>query len=80
MQAQLDLQNIANRKFIYNFGNPFSRTHFGHPRPWADGLNSSSVGSGFPQNYRVAELRILLPTQDTVAVVLPTLQLDWLSQ
>jgi hypothetical protein len=34
MQAQFDVQNIANRKFVYNFGNPFSGTHFGYPRLW----------------------------------------------
>jgi hypothetical protein len=34
VQAQFDLQNIANRKFVYNFGNPFSGTHFGYPRSW----------------------------------------------
>jgi hypothetical protein len=34
MQVQFDVQNIANRKFVYNFGNPFSGTHFGYPRLW----------------------------------------------
>jgi hypothetical protein len=34
IQAQFDLQNIADRKFVYNFGNPFSGTHFGYPRVW----------------------------------------------
>ncbi len=34
MQAQFDVQNIANKKFVYNFGNPFSGTHFGHQRLW----------------------------------------------
>jgi outer membrane receptor protein involved in Fe transport len=34
MQVQFDVQNIANRKFVYNFGNPFSGTHFGYPRWW----------------------------------------------
>lgn len=34
MEAELEfgVQNIANRRFVYNFGNPFSGTHFGHPR------------------------------------------------
>jgi len=30
--AQLDLQNLANRDFAFNWGNPFSGTHFGYPR------------------------------------------------
>ena len=30
--AQLDLRNLTNRAFAYNFSNPFSGTHFGHPR------------------------------------------------
>ena len=30
--VQVDLQNLANRPFAYNFGNPFEGTHFGHPR------------------------------------------------
>lgn len=33
--VQLDIENIANRRFAYNFGNPFAGTHFGHPRLWA---------------------------------------------
>jgi outer membrane receptor protein involved in Fe transport len=28
----LDLRNITNADFAYNFSNPFSGTHFGHPR------------------------------------------------
>jgi hypothetical protein len=34
ISAQVDVQNIANRRFAYNFGNPFEGTHFGHPRLW----------------------------------------------
>jgi len=34
MQVQFDVQYIAKRKFVYNFGNPFSGTHFGYPRLW----------------------------------------------
>ena len=34
VRAQFDVQNIMNRRFVYNFGNPFSGTHFGHPRLW----------------------------------------------
>ncbi len=32
IQTQIGVENIANRRFVYNFGNPFSGTHFGHPR------------------------------------------------
>ncbi len=35
MEIQFDVQNIAGRRFAYNFGNPFEGTHFGHPRLWA---------------------------------------------
>jgi outer membrane receptor protein involved in Fe transport len=34
VQTQFSVQNIFNRRFVYNFGNPFSGTHFGHPRLW----------------------------------------------
>ena len=30
--GQLDIQNVASREFAYNWGNPFSGTHFGYPR------------------------------------------------
>ena len=32
---QGDVQNLANRRFVYNFGNPFAGTHFGYPRTWS---------------------------------------------
>ncbi|MEE8348132.1 MAG: TonB-dependent receptor [Acidobacteriota bacterium] len=32
---QLDVRNLTNQQFAYNFGNPFSGTHFGHPRLWS---------------------------------------------
>ena len=32
VQTQIGVENIANQRFVYNFGNPFSGTHFGHPR------------------------------------------------
>jgi len=35
VSAQLDVQNLADHQFVYNFGNPFSGTHFGYPRVWA---------------------------------------------
>jgi hypothetical protein len=36
--VQFDVRNIANREFVYNFGNPFSGTHFGNPRMWSGRL------------------------------------------
>jgi hypothetical protein len=30
--AQFDLQNFTNHDFAFNWGNPFSGTHFGYPR------------------------------------------------
>ena len=36
--ARLDVLNIADRPFAYNFGNPFEGTHFGHGRRWSGGL------------------------------------------
>ena len=32
---QFDIRNLTNQRFAYNFGNPFSGTHFGHPRLWS---------------------------------------------
>ncbi|HWX40113.1 MAG TPA: hypothetical protein VN345_03090, partial [Blastocatellia bacterium] len=32
VSAQLDMQNVANERFVYNLDNPFSGTHFGYPR------------------------------------------------
>lgn len=32
---QVNIQNLTNEQFAYNFGNPFSGTHFGHPRVWS---------------------------------------------
>jgi hypothetical protein len=36
--AQFDIQNLANTPFVYNFGNPFSGTHFGAPRQFSGRL------------------------------------------
>jgi hypothetical protein len=41
MGAQVDIQNIANRDFAFNWGNPFSGTHFGYPRLVAGSLRFS---------------------------------------
>jgi hypothetical protein len=41
VSAQLDVQNVAGGNFAYNFGNPFSGTHFGHPRLWGGRLTIS---------------------------------------
>jgi hypothetical protein len=30
--AEVDVQNLVDHAFVYNFGNPFSGTHFGYPR------------------------------------------------
>jgi hypothetical protein len=35
LQTQFSVENLANRRFVYNFGNPFSGTHFGYPRKWS---------------------------------------------
>ncbi len=32
VQTQFGVENLTNKRFVYNFGNPFSGTHFGHPR------------------------------------------------
>jgi hypothetical protein len=32
VDLQLDVRNVTNAAFAYNFANPFSGTHFGHPR------------------------------------------------
>jgi outer membrane receptor protein involved in Fe transport len=36
--AQIDVLNIADKFFAYNFGNPFEGTHFGYGRRWGGGL------------------------------------------
>ncbi|HLK31969.1 MAG TPA: TonB-dependent receptor, partial [Terriglobales bacterium] len=35
---QADVQNLTDRPFVYNFGNPFSGTHFGYPRMYGGRL------------------------------------------
>ncbi len=32
VSGELAIQNLADHAFVYNFGNPFSGTHFGYPR------------------------------------------------
>ena len=32
---QFNVQNMFDRRFAYNFGNPFEGTHFGIPRRWS---------------------------------------------
>jgi len=34
VQTQFSVENIFDRPFVYNFGNPFSGMHFGYPRRW----------------------------------------------
>ena len=41
MGAQIDVQNLADRPFAFNWGNPFSGTHFGYPRLIAGSLKFS---------------------------------------
>jgi len=41
LAAQLDIQNLADRPFAFNWGNPFSGTHFGYPRLVAGSLKFS---------------------------------------
>ena len=41
MAAQIDIQNLADRPFAFNWGNPFSGTHFGYPRLIAGRLKFS---------------------------------------
>ncbi|MFN7944081.1 MAG: TonB-dependent receptor [Blastocatellia bacterium] len=40
-EAQLDVLNLADRLFAYNFGNPFEGTHFGYGRRWNGSLKFS---------------------------------------
>lgn len=41
MGVQVDVQNLADRPFAFNWGNPFSGTHFGYPRLIAGSLKFS---------------------------------------
>jgi outer membrane receptor protein involved in Fe transport len=38
---QFNIQNVFDRAFAYNFGNPFEGTHFGIPRRWSGTLEFS---------------------------------------
>lgn len=38
ISIQLDVLNLADKLFAYNFGNPFEGTHFGYGRRWSGGL------------------------------------------
>lgn len=40
-EVQLDVLNMADRPFAYNFGNPFEGTHFGYGRRWNGSLKFS---------------------------------------
>jgi hypothetical protein len=46
VEAQLDAVNVMNAAYAFNFGNPFSGTHFGPPRTLALKLRLCSAGSG----------------------------------
>jgi len=39
--VQFSIQNVFDRAFAYNFGNPFEGTHFGFPRRWSGTLEFS---------------------------------------
>jgi outer membrane receptor for ferrienterochelin and colicin len=41
IDLHFDVQNIFDKRFAYNFGNPFSGTHFGNPRLFGGGLKFS---------------------------------------
>jgi hypothetical protein len=38
MSVQVYAQNLTNKLFAYNFGNPFEGTYFGYPRLWSGRL------------------------------------------
>lgn len=42
LDARIGVNNIANRRYAYNFGNPFSGTHFGAPRSLTVALRVTS--------------------------------------
>lgn len=35
VNAKFDVENLTDKRFVYNFGNPFSGTHFGYQREWS---------------------------------------------
>ena len=39
--VRLNIENVLDRAFAYNFGNPFEGTHFGIPRRWSGTLEFS---------------------------------------
>jgi outer membrane receptor protein involved in Fe transport len=39
VSARVNIDNLFDRRFVYNFGNPFSGTHFGHKRLWSGRIN-----------------------------------------
>jgi hypothetical protein len=41
LSVQFDVLNFADKRFAYNFGNPFEGTHFGPPRQWSARLRLS---------------------------------------
>jgi hypothetical protein len=38
MGLQFDVLNLGDKRFAYNFGNPFEGTHFGYPREYSGRL------------------------------------------
>ena len=43
LHASLGAQNLTNERFAFNFGNPFSGTHFGAARTVSLGLHARQV-------------------------------------
>jgi hypothetical protein len=46
LEAHLEALNVTDAAFAFNFGNPFSGTHFGPPRTFALKLRLSSIDPG----------------------------------
>jgi hypothetical protein len=46
LEARLMAFNLTDAAYAFNFGNPFSGTHFGAPRTFAASLRLSTGGSG----------------------------------
>lgn len=45
ISTQVDIQNLTDREFVFNWSNPFSGTHFGYPRLVAGRLKFSFTKS-----------------------------------
>jgi len=45
IKPEFDVQNLFNKRYAYNFGNPFSGTHFGSPRIYGARITLTFGGS-----------------------------------